>query len=84
MDSRKEILKSFLSKQANKKVVLHDFSYSAIVRFLRQHLPEKVESFLKIFKEKFEEAVNNNLENPDKLALVSAVKHIGIKINVRS
>lgn len=53
---------------------IEEFSYSCIVRALRKHLDYKdVVKFIKIFKKEFDNAVINDLEQPDKIALQNAV-----------
>lgn len=69
IQSRLDILKSF-KKSAKKK----EHTYSAIMRDLRKNNPENVISFMKSFKEAFDQAVTESLEDPDKLALMQAIK----------
>jgi len=49
---------------------IDDFSYSAIMRKLRQKASkEQVKDFLKMFKKRFDESVKNKLQRPEKVAL---------------
>ncbi len=73
MQSRFDILKSFL-KKANP----NDFSYSATMRKIRKEHPEKVVEFMDAFKRAFDEAQNDEIENIEQIALMQAVKSIGL------
>lgn len=51
-----------------------DFSYSAIMRCLRQHgSREQVLDFLKLYKKYFDKAVKGKLQKPEKVALQNCV-----------
>ena len=51
-----------------------EFSYSAIMRKLRQRAePEQVEEFLKLFKLQFDKAVKAKMNKPEKIALQNTV-----------
>jgi hypothetical protein len=53
---------------------IDDFSYSAIMRKLRQKAStEQVRDFLKIFKAQFDRAVKKKLQKPEKVALQNTV-----------
>lgn len=53
---------------------IDDFSYSAIMRKLRQKSSkEQVGHFLKLFKNHFDKAVKNKLQKPEKVALQNAL-----------
>jgi len=55
-----------------------EFSYSAIMRCLRQQASkEQVVDFLKLFKKEFDRAVKNKLQRPEKIALQNSL----IKLN---
>lgn len=57
---------------------IDDFSYSAIMRKLRQKgSREQVLAFLKIYKAQFDKAVKNKLQKPEKVALQNTV----VKLN---
>ena len=65
---------------------IDDFSYSAIVRKLREQCSkEQVRSFLKLFKSYFDKAVKKKLQKPEKVALQNSLikfnKIHPIKIN---
>lgn len=53
---------------------IDDFSYSAIMRCLRQQCTkEQVIDFLKTFKKHFDNAVKNKLQKPEKVALQNTI-----------
>lgn len=65
---------------------IDDFSYSAVLRKLRQKADkEQVKFFLKIYKLQFDKAIKNKLQKPDKVALQNALikfnKSHKIKLN---
>jgi hypothetical protein len=65
-------------KSEDKKVIdltdADDFSYSAIMRKLRQKASkEQVMEFLKLFKLHFDKAVKNKLQKPEKIALQNSL-----------
>lgn len=49
-------------------------SYSATLRFLRKNKPEEVKVFMQCFKKSFDAAVSENLDNPDKIALIESLQ----------
>lgn len=53
-----------------------DLSYSSVMRKLRKGKDEKRLEFQKEFKNAFDGALNENLEEPEKIALLSAIKAI--------
>jgi hypothetical protein len=53
-----------------------ELSYSAIMRDLNKNNKDELELFMKQFKKSFDEAIIEDLENPDKIALISAMKAI--------
>lgn len=67
------------SNDANEQSVIDltkadEFSYSAIVRKLRQEAtPEQVKTFLTIFKQQFDKAVKGKVHKPEKIALQNAM-----------
>lgn len=67
--TRFEIMKSF-KKKANEQ------SYSSIMRDLRKNDPDNVLPFMKSFKSAFDNALNDGLDDPDKLALMEAIKKV--------
>lgn len=77
------------SAEDNKKIDLtkvEDFSFSAIMRQIRQQCnEEQVKVFLKIYYKMFENAVKNNLESPDRVALQNTLiefnKHYSIELD---
>lgn len=68
--NRIDIFKKMLSKIGSNKSI--DFSYSAVMRNLRKYQPNKVNLFMKNFKQSFEMANFEKLENPEKIALMEA------------
>lgn len=66
---------------------IDDFSYSAIMRKLRQKCDNQVvRDFLHIYKKQFDKLIKNNSKNPEKVALEKAVINFNkihkIKINM--
>lgn len=60
------------------------FSYSAIMRKLRQQASkEQVLEFLKLFKKYFDNAIKNNLQKPERVALQNAIVDFGKNNNVK-
>jgi hypothetical protein len=53
-----------------------DLSYSYIIRKLRKNDKENLDKFMKVFKNSFDDAYIENLENPEQIALLSAIKVI--------
>lgn len=72
MQTRLDILKYF----STKKAAHQDASYSATMREMRQQQPEKVMAFMKSFKEAFDAAISDEMENAEKIALMQALKSI--------
>ena len=54
-------------------------SYSAIMRDINDD-KEKLELFMSVYKKTFDEALRENLENFDNIALLSAMKAIDYKV----
>lgn len=51
-----------------------DFSYSALMREMRQHASkEQVREFLTLFKKEFDKAVKKRIQKPEKIALQNCV-----------
>lgn len=57
-----------------------DLSYSSVMRKLRNKYKAKVKPFQITFKQIFEEALDGDVENPENMALVAALKKIDIKL----
>jgi hypothetical protein len=55
-----------------------DISYSSIMRDLKDQ-PEQRVAFMKAFKEAFDQAFLQGLENPDQIALFSAMKNVSVE-----
>lgn len=79
METRKDFFKYYLKASHDNSIA--DFSYSAVLRYLRKNLPEKVNEFLKTYKESFDLGKEEKLDDVEHLALMEAVKTIGLKIN---
>lgn len=56
-------------------------SYSAIMRDLNKNDKDNLEKFMSIFKKVFDEANLENLDDADKIALMTAMKSINYKMN---
>lgn len=76
MQSRLDILKSFL-KEANPNK--DDFSYSAVMRRMRKEHPKLVHDFMRAFKNAFDNGQDQNIEGLETVALMEAVKSVGIE-----
>ena len=78
-------------KADDKKIDLtkaDDYSYSAILRCLKQNADkDKVISFMSIFKKYFDEAIKNKLQKPERVALQKALikfnKICPIKVDIK-
>jgi hypothetical protein len=53
-----------------------DISYTYVMRDLRKKDKESAKKFQIIFKDIFEEALDNGIENPEKVALMEALQQI--------
>lgn len=75
--ARRKQLDNFCADDSDKVIDLMgavDFSFSAIMRELRQEASkEQVRTFLKFFKDQFERAVKKKLQKPEKVALQNAL-----------
>lgn len=58
-----------------------ELSYSAIMRDLNKNHKDDIDKFRFVFKETFDDANINNLENADKVALIAAMKAIDYNTN---
>lgn len=56
-------------------------TYSAALRELRKNNPEQVENFMKFFKEAFEKAIENELDNLEEASLLEAFQKTKIESN---
>lgn len=75
MNNRKKILKSLAKETTSKETVPN--TYSEQMRQLNKDGDyEKREKFMKCFKETFDRAMNDSLENHQEIALLSAKKEI--------
>lgn len=51
-------------------------TYSAVMRDLRKNDPDKVKTFMKAFKEAFDQANGEKLDDVESVALLQALQHI--------
>lgn len=58
-----------------------DLSYSYVMRKLRKDHKDKVREFQTTFKKAFEDALDEDLDEPDNIALLAALKAIDIEID---
>jgi hypothetical protein len=58
-----------------------DLSLSYVLRDLRKNNKDKVPLFLKTFTDTFNEAIINNVEDPENIALMSAMKRIDYEVD---
>lgn len=57
-------------------------TYSATMRELHSSSPEKVKPFMKAFKNAFDDALENNIDNHQYVALMAAKKaHVSVRFN---
>ena len=57
-----------------------DFSYSAVMRHVRKNSPNKLKQFMKTFKEAFDIGMEDNIPDIEQVALMEAIKTIGLEI----
>lgn len=67
-------MRSLLKKAISEK----NISYSAHMRWLRKNHPDRVQEFMKIFKEAFDVAQNEKLDSAEHLALIQAIKSMDV------
>jgi hypothetical protein len=70
-----------LAALTNTKRPKADLSYSYVMRKLRKNNEDKVREFQIDFKQAFEAALDQDLENPEDVALMQALKKIGVEIS---
>lgn len=75
MESRIDLLRCLL-KEAGKST---DISYSATMRELHKKHPDKVRDFMTSYKQAFDQALIEKLEDAQQLALMEAIKTIDFK-----
>ncbi|HVI41802.1 MAG TPA: hypothetical protein VM577_14210 [Anaerovoracaceae bacterium] len=54
-------------------------TYSAIMRNLRKNDPDKLKAFMKAFKEAFDQANSEKLDDVESVALLQALQHIDLE-----
>lgn len=54
-------------------------TYSAVMRDLRKNHPDKIKNFMKSFKEAFDQANEERLDDIESVALLQALQHIDYK-----
>src|SRR5690606_20011661 len=57
-----------------------DLTYSSVMRDLRQNNKDSVRKFQVTFKNAFEEAIDEELDNPEQIALMQALQEINVEI----
>ncbi len=70
-------LKIIIAAENNLDNVGADLTYSSVMRDLRHNYKDKVKLFMETFKQSFDEAILDELEDPDRIALFAAIKEIG-------
>lgn len=58
-----------------------DLSYSYVMRKLRNTAPDQVRSFQVAFKRAFDDALDQDLDEPANIALTSALKETGVEVD---
>ena len=76
-----EILSALSNKYHKliKKSSRANLGYSAVLRELHKNHQELIPEFMSEFKKAFDQAVSEQLEEPEHLALLQALKHIGVE-----
>jgi len=58
-----------------------DLSYSYVMRELRKEFPDQVKPFQIAFKRAFDDALDQDLDEPANIALTSAIKETGVEVD---
>jgi hypothetical protein len=58
-----------------------DLSYSYVMRKLRKNNPDQVREFQVEFKQAFEDALDQDIESPEDVALMQALQKVGVEVN---
>ena len=66
-----------IAKETDLATPRSDLSYSYIMRKLRKEDSDKAKEFMKAFKKAFDEAYIEEIDEPDQVALMEAMKSIG-------
>ena len=74
MESRIDLLRHLV-----KSADLEEVGYSTVMRKLRKEHPEKVTEFMKVFKNAFDEALMQDMDEAESLALMEALQAIDLK-----
>lgn len=74
MVRRIDIFKNLVRISGVEKDVSNIPSYSASLRYLRKERPDDVKKFMLNFKNSFDAAIVEKLDNPDKIALLEAIQ----------
>lgn len=61
---------------SNKDKTNVELSYTSVMRELRKNQNQNVRKFQEKFKDLFDRALDEDLENPEEIALTGALKHI--------
>ncbi len=70
-------IKIIIANETDGDDIHPDLTYSSVMRDLRHNDKNKVNPFMVAFKNAFDEAVLEELEDPDRIALTAALKEIG-------
>lgn len=57
-----------------------DLTYSSVMRHIRNNRKDIVNDFQSYFKQSFEDALDNDLENPEQLALMESLQKFDVEI----
>jgi len=71
-----EKIKIIIANETGGDNINPDLTYSSVMRDLRHNQKDKVNKFMVAFKNAFDEAVLEELEDPDRIALLAAIKEI--------
>lgn len=70
-------IKIIIANETDNEDVNPDLTYSSVMRDLRKNDKYNVNSFMVAFKNAFDEAILEELDDPDRIALTAALKEIG-------
>lgn len=69
-------IKIIIANENNLDNIASDLTYSSIMRDLRHNKKDMIEPFMLSFKKSFDESVLQELDDPDKIALLEAIREI--------
>lgn len=76
--ARMQLISNIIKSAKENKI--NDFSFSAILRYVRVEEPKNVEKFIKSFKLAFDLGCSEELEDFEYLALMQACKEINLDL----